>query len=143
MQEGSHFIKSSSQRPFNAAMLMYSSSNGSPRLYLLFVLNKILYKFSFSTICFWDIRPQKTTTTSQPTEKKKEESIEIPYDVPSSFLHLNLSWKPFSRVRSIELVPAYLLTCIVFCINTHGCTCPLKVKQFKLKQLFLNIFTSM
>ncbi|XP_073090319.1 dynein axonemal intermediate chain 3 isoform X1 [Manis javanica] len=50
------------------------------------------------TICFWDIRPQKALT-SQPTEKKKEESIEIPFDVPSTFLHLDLSWKPLSKVR--------------------------------------------
>ncbi|XP_072830170.1 dynein axonemal intermediate chain 3 isoform X6 [Vicugna pacos] len=50
------------------------------------------------TICFWDIRPQKALTP-QPTEKKKEESIEIPFDVPSTFLHLDLSWKPFSKIR--------------------------------------------
>ncbi|XP_038167661.1 dynein intermediate chain 3, axonemal isoform X1 [Arvicola amphibius] len=46
------------------------------------------------TICFWDIRPQKPTT-----EKKKEETIEIPFDVPSTFLHLDLSWKPLSRIK--------------------------------------------
>uniref|UniRef100_A0A8C0ZS39 Dynein axonemal intermediate chain 3 n=1 Tax=Castor canadensis TaxID=51338 RepID=A0A8C0ZS39_CASCN len=35
-----------------------------------------------------------------PTDREKEEeSIEIPYDVPSTFLHLNLSWKPFSRIK--------------------------------------------
>ncbi|XP_054334101.1 dynein axonemal intermediate chain 3 isoform X1 [Pongo pygmaeus] len=50
------------------------------------------------TICFWDIRPQKLLTP-QTTEKKKEESIEIPFDVPSTFLHLDLSWKPLTKVR--------------------------------------------
>ncbi|XP_070261594.1 dynein axonemal intermediate chain 3 [Myotis yumanensis] len=50
------------------------------------------------TICFWDIRQQKSTTF-QSTEKKKEESIEIPNDVPSTFLHLDLSWKPLSKLR--------------------------------------------
>uniref|UniRef100_A0A8C5LFH8 Dynein axonemal intermediate chain 3 n=1 Tax=Jaculus jaculus TaxID=51337 RepID=A0A8C5LFH8_JACJA len=50
------------------------------------------------TICFWDIRPQKTAIT-QPTEKKKEETIEIPFDVPPTFLHLDLSWKPLSKIR--------------------------------------------
>ncbi|XP_009422689.4 dynein axonemal intermediate chain 3 isoform X2 [Pan troglodytes] len=50
------------------------------------------------TICFWDIRPQKPLTP-QTTEKKKEESIEIPFDVPSTFLHLDLSWKPLTKVR--------------------------------------------
>ncbi|XP_059544996.1 dynein axonemal intermediate chain 3 [Myotis daubentonii] len=50
------------------------------------------------TICFWDIRQQKGTTI-QSTEKKKEESIEIPNDVPSTFLHLDLSWKPLSKLR--------------------------------------------
>uniref|UniRef100_A0A2K5S0E9 Dynein axonemal intermediate chain 3 n=1 Tax=Cebus imitator TaxID=2715852 RepID=A0A2K5S0E9_CEBIM len=50
------------------------------------------------TICFWDIRPQKPLTP-QTTEKKKEESIEIPFDVPSTFLHLDLSWKPLSKIR--------------------------------------------
>ncbi|XP_008062999.1 WD repeat-containing protein 63 [Carlito syrichta] len=50
------------------------------------------------TICFWDIRQQKVATP-QPTEKKKEESIEIPFDVPSTFMHLDLSWKPLIKVR--------------------------------------------
>ncbi|XP_008590573.1 PREDICTED: WD repeat-containing protein 63-like, partial [Galeopterus variegatus] len=50
------------------------------------------------TICFWDIRPQKALTP-QPTEKKKEEVIEIPFDVPSTFLHLDLSWKPLNKLR--------------------------------------------
>ncbi|XP_036208302.1 WD repeat-containing protein 63 [Myotis myotis] len=50
------------------------------------------------TICFWDIRQQKGITI-QSIEKKKEESIEIPNDVPSTFLHLDLSWKPLSKLR--------------------------------------------
>ncbi|KAM6217081.1 dynein axonemal intermediate chain 3 [Rhynchocyon petersi] len=50
------------------------------------------------TICFWDIRQQKVTTP-QPAEKKKEETIEKPLDVPSTFLHLDLSWKPLSKIR--------------------------------------------
>ncbi|XP_072690410.1 dynein axonemal intermediate chain 3 isoform X5 [Canis lupus baileyi] len=50
------------------------------------------------TICFWDIRPQKALT-SQSVEKKKEENIEIPFDVPSTFLHLDLSWKPLIKIR--------------------------------------------
>ncbi|XP_023554822.1 WD repeat-containing protein 63 [Octodon degus] len=59
---------------------------------------KDLCKLPFSTICFWDIRPQKTLTPA-PTEKKKEESIEIPFDIPSTFLHLDLSWKPLTRIK--------------------------------------------
>ncbi|XP_051021822.1 dynein axonemal intermediate chain 3 [Acomys russatus] len=73
------------------------------------------------TICFWDIRPQKPpstaaapttgtgTGTGTPTnntnshqpaaEKKKEDTIEIPFDVPSTFLHLDLSWKPLTRIK--------------------------------------------
>ncbi|XP_005385198.1 PREDICTED: WD repeat-containing protein 63 [Chinchilla lanigera] len=50
------------------------------------------------TICFWDIRPLKTVTPT-PTEKKKEETIEIPFDVPATFLHLDLSWKPLTRIK--------------------------------------------
>ncbi|KAM6168306.1 dynein axonemal intermediate chain 3 [Erethizon dorsatum] len=50
------------------------------------------------TIYFWDIRPQKTVTPPL-TEKKKEESIEIPFDVPSTFLHLDLSWKPLTKIK--------------------------------------------
>ncbi|XP_054369189.1 dynein axonemal intermediate chain 3 [Mirounga angustirostris] len=50
------------------------------------------------TICFWDIRPQKALTP-QLIEKKKEEHIEIPLDVPSTFLHLDLSWKPLTKIR--------------------------------------------
>ncbi|XP_060058248.1 dynein axonemal intermediate chain 3 isoform X2 [Erinaceus europaeus] len=49
------------------------------------------------TICFWDIRTQRTTT--QQTDKKKEEVIEVPFDVPPTFLHLDLSWKPLCRLR--------------------------------------------
>ncbi|XP_065784136.1 dynein axonemal intermediate chain 3 isoform X2 [Muntiacus reevesi] len=51
------------------------------------------------TICFWDIRPQKAVTPQPQAEKKKEESIEIPFDIPSTFLHLDLSWKPLSKIR--------------------------------------------
>ncbi|XP_054576885.1 dynein axonemal intermediate chain 3 [Eptesicus fuscus] len=50
------------------------------------------------TICFWDIRQQRGISI-QPTEKKKEESIEIPNDTPSTFLHLDLAWKPLSKLR--------------------------------------------
>ncbi|KAF6346020.1 hypothetical protein mRhiFer1_018328 [Rhinolophus ferrumequinum] len=50
------------------------------------------------TICFWDIRPQKTLTP-QPAEKKKEETIEIPFDVPTTFLHLDLTWKPLYKIK--------------------------------------------
>lgn len=60
------------------------------------------------TICFWDVRSQKTVvpqpTTQpssqppQPPEKKKEE-IEVSIDVPSTFLHLDLSWKPLTKMR--------------------------------------------
>ncbi|KAM5320931.1 dynein axonemal intermediate chain 3 [Glossophaga mutica] len=50
------------------------------------------------TVCFWDIRPLKTITP-QPTDKKKEESIEIPSDIPTTFLHLDLSWKPLSKLK--------------------------------------------
>ncbi|XP_027470270.1 WD repeat-containing protein 63 isoform X3 [Zalophus californianus] len=50
------------------------------------------------TICFWDIRPQKALTP-QLIEKKKEEHIETPLDVPSTFLHLDLSWKPLTKIR--------------------------------------------
>ncbi|XP_055258160.1 dynein axonemal intermediate chain 3 isoform X4 [Moschus berezovskii] len=49
------------------------------------------------TICFWDIRPQKALTPQPQAEKKKEESIEIPFDIPTTFLHLDLSWKPLSK----------------------------------------------
>ncbi|KAF3819677.1 hypothetical protein GH733_015186 [Mirounga leonina] len=37
--------------------------------------------------------------TPQLIEKKKEEHIEIPLDVPSTFLHLDLSWKPLTKIR--------------------------------------------
>ncbi|XP_006898441.1 PREDICTED: WD repeat-containing protein 63 [Elephantulus edwardii] len=50
------------------------------------------------TICFWDLRPQKTLTP-QTTEKKKEETIEIPSDIPSTFFHLDLTWKPFAKIK--------------------------------------------
>ncbi|XP_073752496.1 dynein axonemal intermediate chain 3 isoform X2 [Callorhinus ursinus] len=50
------------------------------------------------TICFWDIRPQKALTP-QLIEKKKEEHIETSLDVPSTFLHLDLSWKPLTKIR--------------------------------------------
>ncbi|XP_055470320.1 dynein axonemal intermediate chain 3 isoform X1 [Psammomys obesus] len=72
------------------------------------------------TICFWDIRPQKpasaaaaaptstgpgtatadTSNTQQAVpEKKKEETIQVPFDVPSTFTHLDLAWKPLSRIK--------------------------------------------
>ncbi|KAG8519517.1 WD repeat-containing protein 63 [Galemys pyrenaicus] len=54
------------------------------------------HKVDQLTICFWDIRTQKVSTP-QTTEKKKEEVIEIPFDVPATFLHLDLSWKPLTK----------------------------------------------
>ncbi|XP_036613228.1 dynein intermediate chain 3, axonemal [Trichosurus vulpecula] len=48
------------------------------------------------TICFWDIRPTRPPPT--PTDKKKEETVEVPHDVPSTFLHLDLSWRPHIRI---------------------------------------------
>uniref|UniRef100_A0A4X2KLI1 Dynein axonemal intermediate chain 3 n=1 Tax=Vombatus ursinus TaxID=29139 RepID=A0A4X2KLI1_VOMUR len=48
------------------------------------------------TIYFWDIRPTRPPPIS--TDKKKEESVEVPHDVPSTFLHLDLSWKPHIRI---------------------------------------------
>uniref|UniRef100_A0A2K6D4E4 Dynein axonemal intermediate chain 3 n=1 Tax=Macaca nemestrina TaxID=9545 RepID=A0A2K6D4E4_MACNE len=59
---------------------------------------RVITDIHWLTICFWDIRPQKPLTP-QTTEKKKEESIEIPFDVPSTFLHLDLSWKPLTKLR--------------------------------------------
>lgn len=80
------------------------------RLYLFFVLSlKINCKLFLSTICFWDIRPQKALTPQPQAEKKKEESIEIPFDIPSTFLHLDLSWKPLSKVSNMGFSPFYLL----------------------------------
>ncbi|XP_028918860.1 dynein intermediate chain 3, axonemal isoform X1 [Ornithorhynchus anatinus] len=49
------------------------------------------------TVLFWDIRPAKPST--DPVDKKKEETvIEVPYDVPATFLHLDLSWKPLIKI---------------------------------------------
>ncbi|XP_020844390.1 dynein axonemal intermediate chain 3 isoform X2 [Phascolarctos cinereus] len=48
------------------------------------------------TIYFWDIRP--TRPPPIPTDKKKEETVEVPHDVPSTFLHLDLSWRPHIRI---------------------------------------------
>ncbi|KAI4580533.1 hypothetical protein MJT46_019302, partial [Ovis ammon polii x Ovis aries] len=42
---------------------------------------------------------EKALTPQPQAEKKKEESIEIPFDIPSTFLHLDLSWKPLSKIR--------------------------------------------
>ncbi|XP_072505013.1 dynein axonemal intermediate chain 3 isoform X2 [Notamacropus eugenii] len=48
------------------------------------------------TIHFWDIRP--TRPPPAPTDKKKEETIEVPHDIPSTFLHLDLSWRPHIKI---------------------------------------------
>ncbi|XP_074122452.1 dynein axonemal intermediate chain 3 [Sminthopsis crassicaudata] len=48
------------------------------------------------TIYFWDIRP--TRPPPVPTDKKKEEVIEVPHDIPTTFLHLDLSWRPIIKI---------------------------------------------
>uniref|UniRef100_A0A5F8GT04 Dynein axonemal intermediate chain 3 n=1 Tax=Monodelphis domestica TaxID=13616 RepID=A0A5F8GT04_MONDO len=64
------------------------------------------------TIYFWDIRPTRPPPVTP--EKKKEEVIEVPKDVPLTFLHLDLSWKPLLKIS----------------LNKSGTTldyCPVKV----------------
>ncbi|XP_055978831.1 dynein axonemal intermediate chain 3 [Sorex fumeus] len=62
------------------------------------------------TICFWDVRSQKILVPQppsqppaqappQPTEKRKEEIVEVSLDVPPTFSHLDLSWKPITKMR--------------------------------------------
>ncbi|XP_044530778.1 dynein axonemal intermediate chain 3 [Gracilinanus agilis] len=48
------------------------------------------------TIYFWDIRPTRPPPATP--EKKKEEVIEVPKDVPLTFLHLDLSWRPLLKI---------------------------------------------
>ncbi|XP_043861259.1 dynein axonemal intermediate chain 3 [Dromiciops gliroides] len=48
------------------------------------------------TIYFWDIRPTRPPPT--PVDKKKEETVEVPHDVPPTFLHLDLTWRPLIKI---------------------------------------------
>ncbi|XP_074077877.1 dynein axonemal intermediate chain 3 [Macrotis lagotis] len=47
-------------------------------------------------IYIWDIRP--TRPPPMPSDKKKEEIVEIPHDMPPTFLHLDLSWRPLIKI---------------------------------------------
>ncbi|KAH0618461.1 hypothetical protein JD844_017684 [Phrynosoma platyrhinos] len=51
------------------------------------------------TIYFWDLRAQRAATLQPSLEKKKEEKIvaALP-DVPTTFKHLDLSWRPLIKV---------------------------------------------
>ncbi|MBN3297136.1 WDR63 protein, partial [Amia calva] len=65
-------------------------------------------------VLFWDIRAPRVATQSMADRKKPEEKpLENPHGVPSTFKHLDLTWKPIIRVSLPK-------------INTSGEYSPLK-----------------
>ncbi|XP_043942813.1 dynein axonemal intermediate chain 3-like [Protopterus annectens] len=51
------------------------------------------------SVLFWDIRPPKVTAQSMLDKKKAEEKqLKNPHGVPTTFKHLDLTWKPIMKV---------------------------------------------
>uniref|UniRef100_A0A8C4W6M9 Dynein axonemal intermediate chain 3 n=1 Tax=Gopherus evgoodei TaxID=1825980 RepID=A0A8C4W6M9_9SAUR len=53
------------------------------------------------SILFWDLRAPKTTIQNSTEKAKDEKTIEAPPDVPTTFKHLDLSWRPLIKVLYI------------------------------------------
>uniref|UniRef100_A0A8C0IJA7 Dynein axonemal intermediate chain 3 n=1 Tax=Chelonoidis abingdonii TaxID=106734 RepID=A0A8C0IJA7_CHEAB len=53
------------------------------------------------SILFWDLRAPKTTIQNSTEKAKDEKVIEAPPDVPTTFKHLDLSWRPLIKVLYI------------------------------------------
>ncbi|XP_038270600.1 dynein axonemal intermediate chain 3 isoform X2 [Dermochelys coriacea] len=51
------------------------------------------------SILFWDLRAPKATIQSSFEKVKEEKAIEAPPDVPTTFKHLNLSWRPLIKAN--------------------------------------------
>ncbi|XP_053098765.1 dynein axonemal intermediate chain 3 isoform X2 [Hemicordylus capensis] len=51
------------------------------------------------TIYFWDLRSQKPAIQASSEKKKEEKIIGVPPDVPTTFKHLDLSWRPLIKVN--------------------------------------------
>lgn len=62
-----------------------------------YLLYKEIYLF-FSCVLFWDTRPPKGPSQLL-TKKTDDKGPKNPMGVPNTFKHLDLSWKPFLRVR--------------------------------------------
>lgn len=62
----------------------------------------------WSSILFWDLRAPKATIQSSFEKVKEEKVIEAPPDVPTTFKHLDLSWRPLIKVLYIMYRPAEL-----------------------------------
>lgn len=52
-----------------------------------------------STIYIWDLRVYRPTLQSSAEKKKEEGIITVPPDVPTTFKHLDLAWKPLIKVQ--------------------------------------------
>ncbi|XP_006033914.1 WD repeat-containing protein 63 [Alligator sinensis] len=50
-------------------------------------------------ILFWDIRAPKLSVQASSEKTKEEKAIEAPPDVPTTFTHLDLSWRPLMKIN--------------------------------------------
>ena len=64
------------------------------------------FTFYCSSVLFWDTRPSKMTSLHmmQAAERKKQE-VNNPIGVPTTFKHLDLTWKPTLRVQLFKAEP--------------------------------------
>uniref|UniRef100_A0A7M4FGF3 Dynein axonemal intermediate chain 3 n=1 Tax=Crocodylus porosus TaxID=8502 RepID=A0A7M4FGF3_CROPO len=55
-------------------------------------------------ILFWDIRAPKLNVQASSEKTKEEKAIEAPPDVPTTFTHLDLSWRPLMKVLYTDIL---------------------------------------
>uniref|UniRef100_A0A8D2JD23 WD repeat domain 63 n=1 Tax=Varanus komodoensis TaxID=61221 RepID=A0A8D2JD23_VARKO len=90
--------------------------------------------FLGSTIYFWDLRAHRPALQPSNEKKKEDKIIAAPPDVPTTFKHLDLSWRPLIKVLSMRIYASKLHIC-----------CPIKIslreEHYHTKIQGNNIFT--
>uniref|UniRef100_A0A8C3SEI9 WD repeat-containing protein 63 n=1 Tax=Chelydra serpentina TaxID=8475 RepID=A0A8C3SEI9_CHESE len=76
--------------------------------------NNLQFLVLWSSILFWDLRAPKPTIQSSFEKAKEEKAIEAPPDVPTTFKHLDLSWRPLIKVLKFPYKMQYQIKPEIF-----------------------------
>lgn len=77
--------------------------------------------FLCSTVFFWDLRSQKPGFLQPLPEKKTEDKIiTCPSEVPTTFKHLDLSWRPHMKVQYYTDSLLWLTPAVIDCMIGSG-----------------------
>ncbi|XP_060749734.1 dynein axonemal intermediate chain 3 isoform X2 [Tachysurus vachellii] len=75
-------------------------------------------------VMFWDLRAPRVAAPSLTEHKAEEKPPENTYEVPNTFEHLNLNWKPLFRVTLPKMDPAGEYSPLKFSLRDSVCYTP-------------------